>query len=402
MSTSAEAFPVPINPASRRLESVDLLRGLLMLLMAIDHARDYFSSVAGINPTDPVHSWPALFATRWITHLCAPGFIALAGTSVYLQRQRGRSRAQMARLLYTRGIWLVFLEVTVISFAWSFAPAPALQVIWAVGVSMIFLGTLQRLPVAAIGAIGAAIVLLHNLLDPISAESLGREAALWNLVHESGPLMLHGQMAGFVLYPLIPWTGVICLGYAFGPVVLFDPVRRQRVSAVLGLCFVAVFTVLRVFHLYGDAEAFEHLQTPGQTLMSFLDVSKYPPSLHYLLATLGVLLLLYAAFDVAVTRNWAAWLRHFIETYGRVPFFYYVLHLYLLHGAALLLALAEHRDWRFWLIPGAVFFKHLSGWGFNLAGVYAIWAMAVLVLYLPCLWFSRVKARRRDWWLSYL
>jgi uncharacterized membrane protein len=402
MSANAEISAVPINPASPRLESVDLLRGLLMQLMAIDHARDYFSSAAGFNPTDPLRSWPALFATRWVTHLCAPGFIALAGTSVYLQRQRGKSRAQTAKLLYTRGLWLLFLEVTVISFGWSFSLGPALQVIWAVGVSMIFLGALQRLPAWAVGAIGAAIVLLHNLLDPISSERFGKEAALWELVHESGPLLVHGRMVGLVLYPLVPWIGVICLGYAFGLVCALEPARRQRLSAILGAGFLAMFTVLRVFHLYGDEEPFERLPTTAQTVMSFLDVSKYPPSLQYLLATLGVLLLLYAVFDLAATRNWAAWLRHFVETYGRVPFFYYVLHIYLLHAAALLLTLAEHGDWRFWLIPGAVFYKHLPGWGFNLYGVYAIWLMAILVLYLPCLWFSRLKARRRDWWLSYL
>jgi uncharacterized membrane protein len=402
MTLTTESFPIPINPVSRRLESMDILRGLLMLLMAIDHTRDYFTSVVNIDPTDPVHSWPALFVTRWITHICAPGFIALAGTSVFLQRQRGKSRGQIEKLLVTRGLWLVFLEVTLISFGWSFALAPGLQVIWAVGVSMIFLAALQRLSTAAIGAVGAAIVVLHDLFDPIKAASLGAGAILWKFLHEPGLLLLHGQPVGMVAYPIVPWIGVICLGYAFGPIAVSTPARRQRFAIILGVSFLFVFSLLRLFHGYGDHDLFRHLATPAETFMSFLDVEKYPPSLQYLLATLGVVLLLYAFFDFAVTRDWLPRLRAFVETYGRVPFFYYVLHIYLLHATALVLTAAQHRDWRFWLIPGAVFFRHLDGWGYSLPGVYLVWLIVVLVLYFPCRWFARLKARRRDWWLSYL
>jgi uncharacterized membrane protein len=386
----------------RRLESIDILRGLLMILMALDHARDYFTSVRGINPTDPLHSWPALFATRWITHLCAPGFIALAGTSVFLQRKRGKPAQAMARLLASRGLWLMFLEITLISFGWSFSLAPALQVIWVIGIAMIFLATLQWLPTAVVGAIGAAIVLSHNLLDGIRTEGVGGDALLWRFFHQQGPIFLHGQMVGFILYPIVPWIGVICLGYAFGPIAAAGPLRRQKLSILLAVALLFAFTLLRIFHGYGDDYAFQHLATPAETAMSFLEVEKYPPSLQYLLATLGVLLLLYALFDRAVTSNWARHLRAIVETYGRVPFFYYVLHIYILHGLALALTAERGMNWRFWLIPGAFFLRHLDGWGYSLPGVYLIWSLTVLALYFPCRWFANVKARRRDWWLSYL
>jgi uncharacterized membrane protein len=402
MSANAEVLPVPIQPASRRLESIDILRGLLMIVMAIDHARDYFTSVSGFDPSDPLHSWPALFATRWIAHLCAPGFIALAGTSVYLQRKRGKPRGEMAKLLVTRGLWLMFLEITVISFGWSFALGPGLQVIWAIGVSMVFLAMLQRFSPVVIGVIGAVIVLGHNLLDGIRIEGVGGEALLWRLLHQQGPIFVHGQIVGFILYPIVPWIGVICLGYAFGPVAASEPARRQKISVLLGLGMLVAFALLRVLHGYGDHDQFSYLATPSETVMSFLDVEKYPPSLHYLLATLGLLLLLYALFDLAATRNWARRLRGFVEVYGRVPFFYYVLHIYLLHGAALLITAERGMNWRFWLIPGAVFIRHLDGWGYGLPGVYLAWILVVLVLYFPCRWFGQLKARRRDWWLSYL
>ena len=373
-----------------------------MVLMAIDHARDYFTGVVNIDPTDPLHSWPALFATRWITHLCAPGFIALAGTSVYLQRQRGKPRGQVTRLLLTRGLWLVFLEVTLISFGWFFSFALGLQVIWAIGVSMIFLGLLQRLSPLSIGVIGAVIVVGHNLLDGFHLRGKSAEAVLWNMVHQTGPLFIQGHIVGMVLYPILPWIGVICLGYAFGPIVALTPARRQRIALLMGVAMLTVFSLLRGLDAYGDPERFHLLATKTETAMSFFDVTKYPPSLEYLLSTLGVLLLLYAEIDWAAARDWVGPLRRFFEIYGRVPFFYYVLHIYLLHAAALLITADRGMNWRFWTIPGAVFIMHLDGWGYGLPGVYLAWISVVLVLYFPCRWFGHVKARRRDWWLSYL
>jgi uncharacterized membrane protein len=402
-----EDYPLPINPPARRLESIDLLRGLLMLLMALDHVRDFFSSAVTINPTGPTHSWPALFATRWVTHLCAPGFVALAGASVYLQKVRGKSSGQVGKLLLTRGLWLIFLELTLIDFGWFFGLFPFLQVIWVIGASMVLLSALQRLPAAVVGSVGAAILLLHNLLDPIQASSFGRAADLWDIVHVTSMLMYHGHPIGFAFYPVLPWFGIMCVGYAFGQIAAEAPRARQRAATLLGVLFLAFFSVLRFLGRhgggYGDSYHWHRLATPAQTAMSFLQVEKYPPSLQYALATFGVLLLLYAAFDKAATGNWLPPLRRFIEVYGRVPFFYYVLHLYLIHGSAVLLTLARHQDWRLMIGPAALLGGNRpDGWGFALPGVYCIWLGVILVLYLPCLWFSRLKGRRHDWWLSYL
>jgi uncharacterized membrane protein len=394
----------PAGPAIfRRLESIDLLRGLLMILMALDHTRDFFSA-ATFNPTDPAQSWPALFLTRWVTHLCAPGFIALAGTSVYLQRQRGKSQSQIMKLLVTRGCWLIFLELTLIDFGWFFKfPIPFLQVIWAVGFSMIVLGFLQWLPVAAVGAVGAAIVGLHNLLDPIQASDLGSRGDLWRLVHETGPLLYHGQFVGFAFYPVLAWIGVICLGYNFGVVVVDTPHRRRRRAVALAVIFLATFALLRLRSGYGDSFHWHPLATRVQSAMFFFEVQKYPPSLEYVLATFGVLLLLYTGFDKAASEDWLPKLRGFFETYGRVPFFYYTLHIYLIHATALLLALATTSQWHMWIGAQALLTgERPAGWGFSLPVVYCLWMGFVLILYPPCLWFSRLKARRRDWWLSYL
>jgi uncharacterized membrane protein len=403
LTASGDLSPSARPPRSRgRIESVDLLRGLLMILMALDHTRDYFTRYT-VDPVDPMHSWPALFITRWITHLCAPGFIALAGASVYLQRQRGKTSGQLARLLFTRGLWLIFLEFTVISFGWSFSWAPFLQVIWAIGIAMVCLSALMRLSTTTVGAIGATIILLHNLLDPIRSSSLGRFADLWILVHEPGVITWHGHAVVMGYYPALPWVGVICLGYAFGPVVTAGTAIRSRITLGLSATFLAAFALLRATHSYGDPIPFRHLSTPSQTAMSFLDVQKYPPSLEYVLATFGVLLLLFTLFDTSAVRNWLPRARNFLETYGRVPFFYYVLHIYLLHTIALLWTAAVHNDWHFWLSNRFIWGgETLSNWGYSLPVVYAIWIAVVLLLYRPCVWFSRLKQRRRDWWLSYL
>ena len=388
------------KPASYRLESIDLLRGLLMLLMALDHTRDFFSVPTG-DPGDPLTSWPALFATRWITHLCAPGFIALAGISVHLQRRRGKSPEQMTRMLLTRGAWLILLEVTVVSFAWAFSPSTYLQVIWAIGVSMICLGLLQRFSRAVAGAVGISILLLHNLLDPIRAASFGRWALLWNMIHQPLLLQYHGGAIFVIIYPVLPWIGVILVGYAVGPFFCMAPQVRQRMAVLVGGLFLFVFSLLRIWHGYGDHRRFQHLASRSRAVMSFLDVEKYPPSLHYILATFGVLLLIYALFDAIATRGWLPPLRGFLQVYGRVPFFYYVLHLYLLHSAALLLSFHEHLDWRYFIRPLTPF-TYMAGWGLSLPLVYCVWLGVILALYLPCRRFGQIKARRRDWWLGYL
>jgi uncharacterized membrane protein len=385
-----------------RIESIDVLRGLLMLLMAIDHTRDYFSNVA-IDPADPIHSWPALFFTRWITHLCAPGFILLAGTSVYLQRQR-KSAAMLTRTLIIRGLWLIALEITVVSFGWSFGfGMPIFQVIWVIGVSMILLAGLQWLPLPAVGAFGVIVIFGHDLLDRVHAENLGDWSDAWYIFHERGVLTFHAHPVAVYGYPMIPWVGVMALGYCFGWIVAKNPKARQRISVITGTASLGLFALLRFTRGYGDPNpGFEHLGTPGHTVMSFLSVQKYPPSLHYLLATLGVVLLLFALFDKLVIAGWLGRFRVFLNVYGRVPFFFYIAHIFVIHALALGVAIVTNPNWRFWITPDAVFTGHFGGWGYSLPVVYFIWISVVLALYPLCAWFSALKDRQRNWWLAYL
>lgn len=387
---------------SYRVESIDVLRGLLMLLMAIDHTRDYFSS-APIDPADPVHSWPALFLTRWITHLCAPGFILLAGASVYLQRQR-KSAATLTRSLIQRGLWLILLEITVVSFGWSFGfGMPILQVIWVIGISMIVLAGLQWLPLPAVAAFGLIVIFSHDLFDRIHARNLGNWSDAWEILHERGVLTFHAHPVAIYGYPVIPWVGVVALGYCFGSIVMRNPKERQQISALVGTASLGLFALLRFTHGYGDpGPGFAYLGTPSHTAMSFLSVQKYPPSLHYLLATLGIVLLLFALFDKLVIAGWLGRLRAFLNVYGRVPFFFYIAHIFVIHALALGVAFITNPDWRFWITPDVVFTRHFNGWGYSLPIVYSIWIFVVLALYPLCVWFSGLKDRRNNWWLSYL
>jgi uncharacterized membrane protein len=362
---------------------MDVLRGLLMLLMAIDHVRDYFSNVT-IEPLDIVHSWPALFITRWITHLCAPGFILLAGASVYLQRQR-KDAATITRTLILRGLWLIVIDVTVVTFGWLYGfGTPFLQVIWVIGICMIVLAGLQWLPVSAVGAFGIILIFGHNLLDRVRAQSLGSWADTWRILHGHGAITYHGHRIAILVYPMIPWIGVMALGYCFGVIVARTQESRRRISAVIGIASLALFVLLRFFHGYGDpGPGFEHLETFEQTVMSFLSVQKYPPSLHFLLATLGIVLLLFALFDKLVVSGQLKRLRSLLNVYGRVPFFFYIAHIYLAHALALAVTAAIHGNWRFWISPAIDFSSHLDGWGYSLPGVYLFW-MVVVLASIPC------------------
>ena len=386
---------------SRRIAAVDVLRGLIMILMALDHTRDFFSS-ATVNPTDPVNSWSMLFFTRWITHLCAPGFVALAGTSVYLQRQRGRTRGEMGKRLVLRGIWLLFVEVAIVSFGIFFTyHVHFFQVIYAIGGSMIVLAALQYLPTRWMAAYGFAVVLLHDLLQRIQPEQLGRAAWLWEFLVSTGFFFRNQQMWVFVMYPLLPWSGVMALGYTFGTVVALPAEKRRVRSLECGAVALAMFVLLRATNWYGDSVRFVHLGSLERTTMSFLEVTKYPPSLQFLCATLGVLLLVFAVVDFALERRWIPRALGVVEVYGRVPFFYYVIHFYLIHVLAVVtLMFAMHTVHVHPTLP--LFTPAPKEATFGLPVVYGIWIAVVASLYVPCRWFAGVKARRRDWWLSYL
>ena len=393
-----ETAPGVLN---RRIAAVDVVRGLIMIIMALDHTRDYFSN-ATVSPNDPLHSYPILFFTRWITHLCAPGFVALAGTSVYLQRQRGRTRGEMGKKLVLRGLWLLFVEVAIVNFGIFFTyHFHFFQVIYAIGGSMIVLAGLQYVPTRWVAVYGFAVVLLHDVLHRIQPESLGHGAVAWEFLVSTG-FFFHGDRPWlFVMYPLLPWSGVMALGYCFGAVVSLPAARRRAWSVRLGVGALVVFAALRATNWYGDSSPFKHLATKTQTAMSFFNVTKYPPSLQYCCVTLGVLLLVFAAADWALERRWIPRALGVVEIYGRVPFFYYVLHFYLLHVLALgTLMVVMHTVH---VHPGLPFFSEAPAQAtFSLPVVYGIWIAVVAALYLPCRWFAGVKARRRDWWLSYV
>ncbi|HJY41759.1 MAG TPA: heparan-alpha-glucosaminide N-acetyltransferase domain-containing protein, partial [Steroidobacteraceae bacterium] len=312
--------------APARVPSIDILRGLVMVLMALDHVRDFFSNVR-FDPLDLAQTSAPLFLTRWVTHFCAPTFVLLAGVSAYLMSQRC-SRADLSRFLFTRGLWLAALEVTFMSLVWTFNVrydhGLFLQVIWVIGVSMMVLALLVHLPMRAIALFSVVVICGHNFLDSIEPQDFGAWASLWSVLHVFGPIP-----HAFVAYPLIPWIAVMSLGYCIGS--LFELGREQRVQRFmwLGTASLVAFVVLRAPNVYGDPSDWTLQGTTLNTLLSFVNVQKYPPSLHYLLITLGVGFLLLAAFESARGK-----VSEVLRTFGQVPLFFYVLHVALAHLAA--------------------------------------------------------------------
>ncbi len=399
-SAQFEAAPATARP---RLNSIDLLRGLVIVLMALDHTRDFFGASAQ-NPRDITQ--PALFLTRWITHFCAPTFVLLAGVSAYLFAAHGRSTREVSRFLLTRGLWLILIEFTLVGFGWNLSFASDLfiaGVIWVIGASMIILAGLVYLPLWAITAIGLAMIFGHNLLDGIHAEALGSASWIWNLLHQPERLEFSPHFKLLVVYPLLPWPGVMALGYVLGSLFKGGPGLLDKRAAAFrrlsllwtGAALLAGFIVLRAVNLYGDPVGWEPQGTWLGTLLSFINCEKYPPSLLYLMMTLGPAMILLALFERAdgTVVRW-------VTTYGRVPFLFYVVHLPLIHALAVVLAWFTTADvgWMF----GAFVPDKPEGFGLSLGGIYAVWLSVLLLLYPLCRWFAGLKARRRDWWLSYL
>jgi len=387
-----------------RLSSIDMLRGLIIVIMALDHVRDFTMTGAVIDPmTDPNVS-PLLFFTRWISHFCAPVFIFLAGTSAGLMANR-KTPAQLAEFLFKRGVWLLFVEIFILSTAISFSPFEFLrpgahteffmQTLTAIGVGMIVLSGAQFLGMRACLMIGALIVLGHNLLDGIWPEStIGRvDAPLWVALHTQMSLTFeHVQF--FFIYPVLPWSGVMLLG--FGSAGLFRklPDYRNEQLFKIGLGLIAAFIILRAFDVYGDAHKWS-IQPDGllKTLMNFLNTTKYPPSLLYLLMTLGPAALLCSYAD-----HFKGWLKDTLVMYGRVPFAFYVVHFYLAHTVAVAIGMTQGYSF-----SEMTSFGHTPEHaGLHLGGVYLAWIAVVVILYPFCRWVAAVKARRSDWWLSYL
>ena len=380
----------PSVKAPVRFEAVDLLRGLVMVLMALDHTRAIFhDSTLSVRDV----SEPALFLTRWITHLCAPSFIFLAGLAAYLFAQKVQDRRQFVWYLLSRGALLVFLELTIVHAAWVFSghhSVFALQVIWAIGVSMVALAGLAMLPLALIGAIGVGMIAGHNLFDGVAAADFGEWAWLWHVLHERGNVWPTPDLRLIVVYPVIPWIGVMAAGYALGPVYRLERVRRQKLLNAMGLGLIALFLALRMPNLYGDPVPWQAQARWWSNILAVMNCEKYPPSLGYLLMTLGPALVLLGAFESVSGR-----LADIVIVFGRVPFFYYVAHLVWIGLLALVLA----------MLTGAVEGGALSEanrFTVNLAGVYLLWLVVVASLYPVCAWFARRKRSGAGWWWRYL
>src|SRR5579864_5009777 len=400
---------VPVSqPQVSRLISVDILRGLVMVLMALDHTRDFMWS-GRFAPEDLTHTNGVLFFTRVITHFCAPVFAFLAGTGAFLSTRRGKSVPQVSWFFLTRGLWLVVLEFTLVGFAWGFTPWAHGGVIWILGWSMVAMAAIVWLPVGWIAVLGLTVIATHNLLDPINPASFGKFYWVWMLLHSPGEIPITPNFSFSVRSVLFPRVGVMATGFAFGSLLL--RAARRKLLLTLGICATALFFVLRGINFYGNGISglpFGYPRSAGPwivgptlsiSVISFFNTLKYPPSLDYLLMTLGPSLILLGLLDRA---NAERGLGRILLVYGRVPLFFYVLHLYLIHVMAILAALAFHQPvWHGPIIAGIS--PKPVGYGHGLPFIYTMWILAVAILYLPCRWFMELKRGHRDWaWLSYL
>ena len=402
LKISASPIPIQAEGVRPRLESVDVLRGLAIVIMALDHVRDFFShDLVYFPPLDLTKTNTALFLTRWITHFCAPVFCFLAGTGAFLSFGRGKTKSELAKFLVTRGLWLVFLELTFVQFAWTFHfgfPDGA-GVIWALGWSMVALAALIYLPIWAIATFGIVMIAGHNLFDLIPPQAFGSVSWLWKVLHVSAPIQIGPHTEFFIQYPLTPWIGVMAVGYSFGVILKQDRGRRRKKLFLIGGGLTAAFILIRALNIYGDPHPWSVQANPLFTFFSFIKCEKYPPSLSFLLMTLGPAIVVLGLLDHNLGRFWRP-----LIVFGRVPLFFYILHLYLIHALALLISYVRHGG------PAGLFSGPVFGdrtllppdYGFGVGGIYALWLLVVLLLYPLCRWFADLKQRRRDVWLSYL
>ncbi len=396
-----------LTTSTKRIESIDIVRGIAMIIMALDHVRDMFHIHA--NTDDPLNlatTTPALFFTRFITHYCAPTFVFLSGTSIYLQSLR-KTKKELSSFLLKRGLWLIFVEWFIIAFAWTFNPTYSLipfQVIWAIGISMVILAFVVRLPFRAVLALGLLIVLGHNLLDIPEATPGFKAGFWWDLLHHGAfvvyPFAPHH--AAYIAYPFLPWTGLMMLGYCTG--IFFTPKfsapQRQKIFTGIGISLIFLFVVIRFINVYGDPFKWSSQKNSLFTFFSFINVHKYPPSLLYMCITIGPSLLLLSQIENVKNR-----FTNFLTIFGRTAFFYYILHLYLIHllAAIYFFAMGHSMPEAIESVKTMPFLFVLPGVGFGLMGVYIIWAAVIIILYPLCKWYDQYKTSHKEkWWLSYL
>ena len=397
MAAIAEPVVDSVVAKRVRIEAIDVVRGVIMILMALDHVRDFFGN-SGVNPTDPATTTVPLFFTRWITHFCAPVFFLLTGTGAYLALRK-KSKHELSRFLFTRGLWLIFLELVVVRcLGWQFNfdyHVVLLNVLWALGWAMITLSVLVYLPASVAAAFGVVMIATHNLFDPVQSTS-----PIWTILHSAPGFILNepGHIV-FVAYALIPWVGVTAAGYGLGQIYSWPSARRKAFLLPLGLGLTAAFLTLRGINLYGDPLRWSTQKSAAFTVLSFLNTLKYPPSLLFLLMTLGPALLFLWAVDAGTPR----WLRPALII-GKVPMFYYLLHIPLTHLIAVAVCYARYGQVH-WMFESRGLDQFPitppPGWGYSLPIVYLVWGMVVVMLYPLCRWFAGLKQRNSDAWLNY-
>lgn len=400
-----------VNVLFRRLECVDLLRGAVMVLMALDHSRDFFTSVV-FPPESLSRTTAALFLTRFVTHFCAPVFFLLAGTSGALSLAQGKSRAEVSRFYFARGLWLVVLDLTVVAFAWTFTfPFLFAGVLWSLGWSMVLMALVIWLPVEWIAALGTLMIVTHNLFDSIKPERVGPLGPLVLLLHGHGLFAVDSERDPFfVLFSIVPWVGVMAVGYALGSLLRRSDWRK--IVFGIGATIFASFLFLRFFHLYGNSHGDPGTIVPGVigpwrseptltlSVISFFDTLKYPPSLQFLLMTLGPALMVLPWLD-RVKAERGIW--RFLLVFGRVPLFFYVAHLYSVHILSIVVAWLTRQPVA-WLFDGATMVQRPPAhYGHGLPFIYLMWMTVIVGLYLPCRRFMELKRKHPDWWwLRYL
>jgi uncharacterized membrane protein len=395
------------NSTKKRIESVDILRGIVMVIMALDHTRDFFHVTA--NTSDPLvipSASPVLFFTRWITHFCAPTFVFLSGVSIYLQSFR-KSKTALSSFLIKRGIWLILAEVIILSFIFTFNPLYNLiflEVIWAIGISMIILGLLIYLPFKFMLTLGLLIVLGHNLLDIPEASADFKPGFWYNVLHSirGGALPFAPNHLLIVLYPFLPWTGLMILGYCTGTFFSskYSAAERKKILVRIGILVTLFFVLIRLINVYGNPLSWKTQNNGLDTFFSFINLQKYPPSLLFMCVTIGPALVLLAYLENIQNR-----FTHIVRIYGRVPFFYFMVHFFLIHLLAMMVFFVRGHNMADALKAGqqVPFLFIVPGEGFSLPVVYLIWLLVVIIMYPLCKWYDQYKTNHKEkWWLSYL